>query len=72
MSKPVSSVPLLDLKRQYAPIKEQVMNAIAEVVDSTQFIQGPKVENWNLKLQNIVEPNMRLASLLGLTPYSYR
>lgn len=40
----VSSVPLLDLKRQYAPIKEAVMAAIAEVVDSTQFIQGPKVE----------------------------
>ena len=39
----ITSVPLLDLKRQYAPIQDDVMNAIKEVVESTQFIQGPKV-----------------------------
>lgn len=37
------SVPLLDLHREYAPIREDVLKAITEVVDSTQFIMGPKI-----------------------------
>jgi dTDP-4-amino-4,6-dideoxygalactose transaminase len=37
-------VPLLDLKAQYAKIKTEVEAAIAEVMESQQFILGPKVE----------------------------
>lgn len=37
-------VPLLDLKAQYASIKEEVGAAIAEVLDSQHFILGRKVE----------------------------
>lgn len=37
-------VPLLDLKAQYAPIKNEVMKAFEEVVDSCQFINGPQVK----------------------------
>jgi dTDP-4-amino-4,6-dideoxygalactose transaminase len=36
-------VPLLDLNAEYAPIKADIMKAIEEVVDSKQFIMGPKV-----------------------------
>ena len=36
-------VPLLDLKAQYATIKEEVEAAIAEVMASQHFILGPKV-----------------------------
>jgi len=36
-------VPLLDLKAQYATIRDQVMAAISEVLDSQQCIGGPKV-----------------------------
>ncbi len=36
-------VPLLDLKAQYATIKEQVLAAISEVLDSQICIGGPKV-----------------------------
>jgi len=36
-------VPLLDLKGQYATIREQVMAAVAEVLESQQCIGGPKV-----------------------------
>ena len=36
-------VPLLDLKAQYATIKQEVEAAIAEVMASQHFILGPKV-----------------------------
>ena len=38
------TVPLLDLKPQYAPIKAEIQTAINEVCDSQYFIMGPKVE----------------------------
>lgn len=38
------NVPLLDLKAQYASIKQEVDKAIAEVMESQHFILGPKVE----------------------------
>jgi dTDP-4-amino-4,6-dideoxygalactose transaminase len=38
------NIPLLDLQAQYAAIKSEVEAAIAEVLDSQQFILGPKVE----------------------------
>jgi dTDP-4-amino-4,6-dideoxygalactose transaminase len=38
------NVPLLNLKAQYSSIKKEVDAAIAEVVESQQFILGPKVE----------------------------
>jgi dTDP-4-amino-4,6-dideoxygalactose transaminase len=37
-------VPLLDLKAQYATIKDEILAAIAEVMESQHFILGPKVE----------------------------
>ncbi|MGB9074467.1 MAG: DegT/DnrJ/EryC1/StrS family aminotransferase [Terriglobales bacterium] len=40
----LESVPLLDLHRQYASIREEVLAAIARVCDSQSFILGPEVE----------------------------
>jgi len=37
-------VPLLDLKRQYATIRDEVDAAIKRVIDSQHFILGPEVE----------------------------
>ncbi len=37
------NVALLDLQRQYEPIKTEVLASIKEVFDSKQFILGPKV-----------------------------
>lgn len=38
------TVPLLDLKPQYASIKEEVLAAIAEICESQALILGPKTE----------------------------
>ena len=40
-------VPLLDLKAQYAPLKEETMKAVSEVFDSQYFIMGPKVKEFD-------------------------
>lgn len=37
-------IPLVDLKTQYKSIKPEIDGAISEVVESCQFILGPKVE----------------------------
>ena len=36
-------VPLLDLKAQYATLKEQMLAAVSEVLESQICIGGPKV-----------------------------
>lgn len=40
------AVPLLDLKAQYATIKEEILREISEISDSQYFILGPKVEKF--------------------------
>ena len=37
-------IPLVDLKTQYLSIKDEVDSAISEVLESSQFILGPRVE----------------------------
>ena len=38
------AVPLLDLKAQLAPIREEIRGAVDRVIDAQQFILGPEVE----------------------------
>ena len=40
----MNNVPLLDLNKQYEPIKNQVLDSFKEVFDSKQFILGPHVK----------------------------
>ena len=37
-------VPLLDLKAQYATIKDEVLSAVSEVLESQRCIGGPKID----------------------------
>src|SRR5919112_6075467 len=37
-------VPLLDLQAQYAPLRDDLLGAIARVCDSQRFIGGPEVD----------------------------
>src|SRR5438094_9077663 len=36
--------PLLDLKAQYAPLREEILSAITRVCDSQRFIMGPEID----------------------------
>ena len=48
-------VPLLDLKAQYAGIRDEVMRAVAEVLESQFCILGPKVEELEKKVAALSE-----------------
>ena len=37
-------VPLLDLKAQYEPLRDEISRALEEIVDSQRFVLGPPVE----------------------------
>jgi len=43
-------IPLLDLKAQYAAIKQEIRQAVDEVFESQYFILGPKVEELERKI----------------------
>ncbi|MDR0931430.1 MAG: DegT/DnrJ/EryC1/StrS family aminotransferase [Victivallales bacterium] len=57
------AVPLLDLKAQYATIKDEVLREIAEISDSQYFILGPKVE----KLENEIAKYCQSNCAVGVT-----
>lgn len=46
----VESVPLLDLKAQYATIRDEVLAAMGRVADSQYFILGPEVEQFEREI----------------------
>jgi dTDP-4-amino-4,6-dideoxygalactose transaminase len=46
-------VPLLDLKAQYATIKDDVMAAVTDVLESQRCIGGPKIEELEQKIAAI-------------------
>ena len=45
------TVPLLDLKAQFAPLRGEVLAAMARVCDAQQFILGPEVEGLERELE---------------------
>lgn len=57
------NVPLLDLKKQLAPLRDQIIAAVTEVIDSTGYILGPKVE----ELEDQVARYCRTAQAIGVS-----
>src|SRR3977135_3784507 len=72
----INSVPLMDLKAQYAGIREEVLAAITRVCDSQRFILGPEVEALERELASLLRvkhavgvssgTDARLAALMAL------
>jgi dTDP-4-amino-4,6-dideoxygalactose transaminase len=48
-------VPLLDLRAQYAPLRDEILAAITRVCDSQRFIMGPEVEALERELAAALE-----------------
>jgi dTDP-4-amino-4,6-dideoxygalactose transaminase len=46
-------IPLLDLKSQFAPLREQILAAVADVLDSQVCIGGPKVAELERQVAEI-------------------
>jgi len=55
MTSTVTTVPLLDLKAQYAPIRDDVLAAITRVCDSQRFIGGPEIEALERELAAMLQ-----------------
>ncbi len=49
------SLPTLDLKRHYALVKDEICEAIQEVVDSQYFVLGPQVKAFETEAENYLE-----------------
>ena len=59
------SVPLLDLTAQYAPLRQDILAAIARVCDSQRFILGPEVEALERELALMLDADHAIAVSSG-------
>lgn len=59
------SVPLLDLKAQYAPLREQILETVTRVCDSQYFVMGPEVEALERELAGMLEVNEAISLSSG-------
>ena len=49
---------LLDLQRQSAIIKDELLNKISMTIDNCDFISGSSVSELEMQLKNILTQNM--------------
>ncbi len=59
------NVPLLDLKAQFAPIKQEIMAEVNAVFDSQYFILGPTVANFEKECAEYVGTKFALGASSG-------
>jgi len=51
----MDSIKMVDLKSQYEKIKKEVDDNISQVIESTAFINGPKVKEFQTHLENYLD-----------------
>jgi dTDP-4-amino-4,6-dideoxygalactose transaminase len=51
---PTTAVPLLDLQAQYAPLRDQILDAITRVCDSQRFIMGPEITAFEREIAALI------------------
>ncbi len=58
-------VPLLDLKAQYAPLREEITRAVTEVMEAQAFVLGPAVEELEREIADYVGAGHAIACASG-------
>src|SRR6056297_1211859 len=61
----ILEIPLLDLKKQYDNIKDEIQEAINEVLESTQYIMGEQVEKFEEEIGNYNNTNYAIGVASG-------
>lgn len=59
------NVPLLDLKLQYAQIKDEIMPEIIDTIESQAFILGPKVDKLEKEIAKYIGTNYSIGCSSG-------
>jgi len=54
VSATTTPVPLLDLHAQYAPLRQQILDAVTRVCDSQRFIMGPEIDALEHELAALI------------------
>src|SRR5688572_32248315 len=62
---PATPVPLLDVSRQYQPLKAEMMAAITRVCDSGRFVFGPDCELLEKSLAEYCQTKYAVACASG-------
>jgi dTDP-4-amino-4,6-dideoxygalactose transaminase len=60
-----ASIPLLDLGRGHGPLREEILAAIARVVDSGRFLHGPEVAQLEREIAGLCQTEHAVACASG-------
>jgi dTDP-4-amino-4,6-dideoxygalactose transaminase len=58
-------IPFLDLKAQFGPIREELLDAVTRVLESQQFILGPEVESLECEIAEYVSAEFAIGCASG-------
>ncbi len=61
----MNGVPLLDLQAQYAPLRDDILQAVTRVCDSQRFILGPEIEALERELAAMIGVEAAIAVSSG-------
>ncbi len=61
----LNNIQMVDTKAQYLKIKHEIDTAIQDVIDSTQFIQGPAVKKFEKNVENYLGSKFAIGCASG-------
>ena len=62
---PVTAVPLFDIQRQTAPLRDEIDAAVSRVFDSGQFVLGPEVKELESQIATYCHANFSVGCASG-------
>ena len=61
----INSVPLLDVSRGNAPLKDEIMTAISEIIDTGRFVGGPYCQSLETAVSEICDTEFAIGCASG-------